>query len=346
MRNKTDLLLFLVVTILIVIGFKTQDFPTEPQNDISAATKLDVSLNHPSKTAKIGAELPLVATDSIFEEPTDLPINNGEINAITELYCPDLQKALEIEVNKNSVWKNLINKKMMSIGIVDLSNVNDIQYAGLNDTNMMYAASLPKIAVLLAAMDAIDKGELKDTPEIENDMRLMISKSNNQATTRMIDRVGYEKIESVLRMPKYKLYDEKEGGGLWVGKRYAAGGLRHPEPMKGLSHAATTRQVCSFYYQLAMGNLISEKRSEQMLDIMENPALHHKFVNTLDRVAPEARLFRKSGSWKNFHSDSVLVWGPDRKYILVALIDDSHGEQIIRDLVVPLEKAIKKSRSL
>ncbi len=276
----------------------------------------------------------------------DLPISTGEVDRIGELQCPELQAVLETELYTNKTWKSLIDNKMMSIGIVDLSDLNDIQYAGINDENMMYAASLPKIAVLLAAMDAIDKGELKDSKEIQTDMRLMISKSNNQATTRMIDRVGYDKIEAVLRMPQHQLYDEAVGGGLWVGKRYAAGGKRHPDPLKGLSHAATTKQVCSFYYQLAMGNLINEERSKEMLDIMENPALHHKFVNTLDRVAPKARLFRKSGSWKNYHSDSVLVWGPNRKYIMVALIDNNLGEQIIRDLVVPLEKVMKKSRSL
>lgn len=277
----------------------------------------------------------------------DLPIKKaGVINPIDELYCSELQGELETEIFKNKTWKRLIDTKMMSIGIVDLSDINDIQYAGLNDDHMMYAASLPKIAVLLASMDAIDKGELANSKAIQKDMRLMISKSNNQATTRMIDRVGYEKIESVLRAPENKLYDENVGGGLWVGKRYAAGGRRYPEPMKGLSHAATTRQVCSFYYQLAMGNLVNENRSRQMLNIMENPALHHKFVNTLDRVAPNARLFRKSGSWKNYHSDSVLVWGPDRQYILVALIDSDLGEQIIRDLVVPLENVMKNSRTL
>ena len=268
------------------------------------------------------------------------------IDPIYELYNSVLQNELEIEINKNPKWKNLVSRKMMSVGIVDLTNLNDIHYAGVNDTYMMYAASLPKIAVLLAAMDAIDKGELEDTKEIQKDMRLMISKSNNQATTRMIDRVGYDKIEQVLRMPKHKLYDEEVGGGLWVGKRYAAGGNRNPDPMKGLSHAATTRQVCSFYYQLAMGNLVSEERSAEMLAIMEDPALHHKFVNTLDRIAPKARIFRKSGSWKSYHSDSVLVWGPDRKYIMVALVDNSAGEQIIRNLVIPLEKAMKKARTL
>ncbi|MBZ0327328.1 MAG: hypothetical protein K8F54_06950, partial [Altibacter sp.] len=56
------------------------------------------------------------------------------------------------------------------------------------------------------------------------------------------------------------------------------------------------------------------------------------------------RLFRKSGSWKNYHSDSILVWGkePNRRYILVALIDDPNGENIIRSLVKPVEKVLKK----
>lgn len=277
----------------------------------------------------------------------ELPLNhNGEVEKIGELYSSELQLMLQEEICKNPSWKNLIDNKKMSIGIVDLSNVDDIRYAGLNDDHMMYAASLPKIAVLLAAMDAIESGELEDTKEVRRDMRIMISKSNNQATTRMIDRVGYEKIEEVLRMPDYKLYDEEVGGGLWVGKRYAAGGRRYPEPLKGLSHAATTKQVCSFYYQLVMGNLVSEERSEEMLEIMEKPELHHKFVNTLERIAPQARLFRKSGSWKNYHSDSALVWGPKRKYIIVALIDNDYGEQIIRNLVVPLENVLKNSRTL
>jgi beta-lactamase class A len=77
-----------------------------------------------------------------------------------------------------------------------------------------------------------------------------------------------------------------------------------------------------------------------MLNIMADPKLHHKFVNTLDRIAPEARVFRKSGSWRNFHSDSALVWGPNRKYILVALIEDSEGESIIRKLVLDVEKVL------
>ncbi len=276
---------------------------------------------------------------------TVLPVaHESEVPPLKMLEDDALNALLFKELTKKPHWKSMIASNHMSVGIIDLNDINNIKYAGINDNFMMYSASLPKIAILLAAMDALEKGELKETPEVINDMRLMISKSNNQASTRMIDRLGYLKIETVLRSKQYEFYDESTGGGLWVGKRYAAGGKRHPEPMKGLSHAATTMQVCSFYYQLVMGNLVSPERSKQMLDIMKDPALHHKFVNTLEKIAPRAKLYRKSGSWKNFHSDSILVWGPQRRYVAVALIDDIYGEQIIRDLIKPIEKVMKASR--
>ena len=288
----------------------------------------------------------LIFSSFIYGQET-LPISHvDDIDPIEVIENQKLKAILTKEINSNKKWKRLIAGKQMSIGIVDLSDSTNYRYAGMNDNFMMYAASLPKIAILLSAMDAIDKGEMEYNDEIKKDLRLMISKSNNQASTRMIDRLGYDKIEAVLRAPKNKLYDEEVGGGLWVGKRYAAAGKRNPDPIKGLSHAATTRQVCSFYYQLALGNLISAERSKEMLEIMKDPALHHKFVNTLDEIAPQATIYRKSGSWRNFHSDSALVWGPKRKYIIVALIDDDYGEQIIRNLVKPLEKVLKKSRSL
>ena len=276
-----------------------------------------------------------------------LPLSkNGNIKSITAIECSELKDILKSEIYKNPTWKKLIQNKKMAIGIVDLSDPNKPKYAGLNDQYMMYAASLPKIAVLYAVMDAIEKGEIKETPAIKKDLRLMISKSNNAAATRMIDLVGFDRIEATLQNAEPKLYDESCGGGLWCGKRYGSGGGKSPDPMKGLSHAATTLQVCNFYYLLTYGELINKKRSAEMLSYLKDPELTHKFVNTLQIIAPNATIYRKSGSWKSYHSDSVLVWGPNRKYVLVALIDNSGGEQIIRSLVKPLEAVIEKSKNL
>lgn len=267
-----------------------------------------------------------------------LPLPIEDVKPLRSLVDTSFQALLIKRLNQNKKWKRLIEQKKMAVGLVDLRDPLNAKYARVNGNVMMYAASLPKIGILLAAEDALEKGELEDTPEIENDLRLMISKSDNAAATRMIDKLGYDKIEEVLTDPVYDLYDEDYGGGIWVGKRYAKTGERHPEPMKGLSHAATVSQVCRYYYMLAYGKLVSFERSKMMLDLMVNPELHHKFVNTLEKVAPKAKLFRKSGTWQNFHTDSVLVWGPDRRYILVALIEDPDGEKICRDLIPVVEK--------
>ncbi|MFC4721804.1 serine hydrolase [Geojedonia litorea] len=275
-----------------------------------------------------------------------LPIlaDDADIKPLASLRERSFQRSLESELKKNASWAKLISNKKMAVGIVDLSNPEEVTYASVNGDHMMYAASLPKIAILLSAMDAIENKELRETIEVKRDMRLMISKSDNPASTRMIDRLGYAKIEAVMTDPKYMFYDQEQGGGLWVGKRYGGGGDTNREPIKNLSHAATVNQVCRYYYLLAHGRLVSWERSKQMLDIMGNPDLHHKFVNTIEKIAPNASLFRKSGSWRTYHSDSILVWGddPDRRYILVALIDDPNGEQIIRDLAKTAEKLIKK----
>nr|WP_321452940.1 serine hydrolase [uncultured Carboxylicivirga sp.] len=270
--------------------------------------------------------LPIVINDSLFK-----PLRNQ----VDQTFQTQLMSI----VSTNKKWTRLINAQQLSIGVVDLSSPLNPRFARINGNHMMYAASLPKIAVLLAMEDAIENGEIKENESIRKDMRLMMSMSNNQSTTRLIDLLGFDKISAVLQDPKYNLYDEDRGGGLWVGKRYAKTGQRVPDPLEGISHGATATQVCRFYYMLAYGRLVNYDRSREMLEYMSDPELHHKFVNTLDRIAPKAKLFRKSGSWKEFHSDSVLVWGPQwRRYIVVALVHDSEGENILRELIQEIDK--------
>lgn len=272
-----------------------------------------------------------------------LSIPDSQVRPLRELLDGGFQKKLEERLKENRIWWRLIDRRRMAVGVVDLSDPDHVKFARVNGDVMMYAASLPKLAILLASEQAIEDGKIEDTPEIRHDMRLMISKSDNHAATRMFDRVGgSEAIEAVLREPRYDLYDPDYGGGLWVGKRYAKGGKRYPDPVTGTSHGATATQVCRFYYLLAMGKLVSRKGSENMLEALVDPQVHHKFVNALDKLAPQAKVYRKSGTWRTWHSDSVLVWGPVwRRYILVALIEDPNGEQILRDLIPAVEEILK-----
>lgn len=297
----------------------------------------DAGLSWSSDATEADPVHALVETDTL---PMQVP--DSLIRPLRELHDAAFQSKLDRVITRNRKWSRLVANGKMSIGLVDLRDPMNARFADINGEHMMYAASLPKIAILLAAMDALEKGELERTPAITSDMKLMISRSDNAASTRMMDRLGYEKIASVLQDPRYELYDPSHGGGLWVGKRYAKSGVRRPDPLAGISHGATATQVARYYYLLAYGQLVSRERSEEMLGILTDPALHHKFVNTLDTIAPRAQLFRKSGSWRTYHSDSVLVWGPEwRRYILVALIDDEDGEKILRQLVLEVDALLR-----
>lgn len=264
----------------------------------------------------------------------------GQWQPLYEHVDPELQAALEQRLNANREWARLIRSRKMAIGLVDMSN-GEPRFARINGNHMMYAASLPKIAILLGAYASFEDGSLAETDAIHDDLAAMIRVSSNTAATRLMDLVGMRKIHSILKNPEYGFYDESRGGGLWVGKRYAASGARVGDPLHNISHGATATQVCRFFYLLSEGRLINAHRSQQMLRDLADPALHHKFVSQLDRRAPNARLFRKSGSWRQWHSDAILVRGTRwRNYILVGLIESPDGEQILRRVLPAVEELL------
>lgn len=98
-----------------------------------------------------------------FMGQNDLPIrtNNSELNPLGTLLNSAIQLNLENEINLNPAWKNLIQQKRMAVGIIDLSNIHKVTYVRVNSNEMMHAASLPKTAILLTAMDAIEKTRFK-----------------------------------------------------------------------------------------------------------------------------------------------------------------------------------------
>ena len=82
-----------------------------------------------------------------------------------------------------------------------------------------------------------------------------------------------------------------------------------------------------------------------MKAILADTHLNHKFVGILNHVNPDARVFRKSGSWRTFHSDSVLVRRGQRGYIAVALSDDPKGARWLAEIIWELNELIFPSSS-
>jgi beta-lactamase class A len=217
--------------------------------------------------------------------------------------------------------------------------------AELNGHRMMYAASLPKIAILLGAAVAVQEGQLRLDKALRADMVNMIRYSCNDCATRLLERVGRENLIDLLQSPDFRLYDPDDGGGLWVGKDYAPAPAYQRDPIFSISHGATAFQVARFYYMLSAGTLVGPKSTRLMQNALSRPGIRHKFVQTLGAI-PGLHMMRKSGTWREYHSDSALVRYRGESYIIVGLTHNQSGGQWLAGLARPLhELATSQSRN-
>ena len=142
------------------------------------------------------------------------PLQVGQYRPFADTLDEGLQSALERALDKNRSWHALIEQNKMAVGVVDLSNPAAARFASVNGWTMMYAASLPKIAVLLAAYQSIEDGLLQEMPDLHEWLVRMIRRSNNYAASYMIDLIGLKRIEDLLQ--RYQFYVPEYGGGIWL----------------------------------------------------------------------------------------------------------------------------------
>ncbi len=260
---------------------------------------------------------------------------------LRESFDPVLQVKLETNLRSLELWPAVENGKL-AVALVDLKYHGSPRLAAVNGDKMFYAASLPKIAILLGAFVEIERGRLQATPEIRGDLTNMIRYSSNSAATKMLNLVGKERLIEILRSEPYRLYDPAVNGGLWVGKEYASTAAYKRDPLHNLSHGATAIQAARFYYLLETGQLVSLQLAEEMKEILSEPGINHKFVKSLSGI-PGIKIYRKSGSWRQWHSDSVLIESGRQKYILVALAEDKAGGQWLSQIALSMHRLIEST---
>ena len=217
-----------------------------------------------------------------------------------------------------------------AVGLIDMTTG---RVAMLRADTQYYAASVPKIAILLAyfqthrdALDAIDD-------DTRHELGLMIKRSDNELAAKYSKMLGLETIAEILTSPQFKLYDPMQGGGLWVGKHYGKSAERNRDPLAGESHAATVRQLLRYYLMLEQQRLVSPEASAVMRDIFVSPDLEHlqsKFI--LGLADRDVQVIRKSGTWSEWHADTAVVTGEGRHYILVSLTHHEKGADYLIQL--------------
>ena len=263
---------------------------------------------------------------------------------LRESFDAELQSALEQLVEELG-YATAIREKRLNIALVDLRDPHRPRVAAINGDKMIYAASLPKLAILLGAMVQIQEGEMELDAQTKERLRRMIQISSNPDATEMLNRIGKEELASILSSDRFRLYDPAFNGGLWVGKDYGKRGLWQRDPLHNLSHGATALQTARFYYLMETGQLFGGQLEPLMKGLLADPKLQHKFVKGLSKRPGEPHIYRKSGTWRTWHSDSALVEHGDHKYILVALANDRKGGLWLERLAAGVDALITSRES-
>ena len=249
---------------------------------------------------------------------------------LREAFDPGLQSRLDHLLDRLDL-STAVREQRLAVALTDISNLSDPRLASVTGDTMMYAASLPKIAILLGAFVEVERGRLPLNADVKRSLTDMVRVSSNEEATRMLNRVGKNNLIQILSSNRFRLYDPATNGGLWVGKEYGKSPAYRRDPLHNISHGATALQTARFYYLLETGQLFRPALAREMKLILGEPGIHHKFVKGLSDH-PRARIYRKSGSWKHWHADSAIIEDGRSKYILVALAEDARGGRWLEDL--------------
>lgn len=267
----------------------------------------------------------------------------GDEAATHSLVLPALDPEFQASLNRALSTGRLAavrRRGELSVVLIDLTDPENPRYAALRPDSMRYAASLPKIAVMLTVMSEVHEGRLEYTPALRERLEQMIRRSSNPAASELIRLVSFETIETTLRDPRYELYDPNRDGGLWVGRGYGSGvGAWRRDPIHSISHGATARQAARFLLMIERGELVSPWASAEMKRILGEPEIRHKFVRGLLDSRPLSRIFRKSGTWRNFDADAAIVERGAHKYIAVALLESAQ-RGVLAELITKLDALV------
>ena len=241
---------------------------------------------------------------------------------------PRLQPALEAIDMKLRTQLGMAPEQT-SVGLLDLKQ---LRLALIHPDEIEYAASIPKIGILLAYFELNPSAVTNLDPTVRHELGLMIKISSNEMAAKYSQQLGLGRIQQVL--DKYHFYDAAHGGGIWVGKHYGLDIERIGDPIGNNSHAATVRQLLRFYLLMEQGKLVSAEGSKRMLEIFESPDIPHDPIKFIKGLAgrPELRIIRKSGTWEDWLHDTAEVAGPHRRYILVALTKHPKGDEYLEGL--------------
>ena len=245
------------------------------------------------------------ASDIVYYEDYDLDIIFEENDKeSTEDFDDDLGETDSLEEEDkndklNEEISNIITEEMdkvegsYQVAVKTLEGDSDVDVDYRNTSDSLPSASTIKVFIAISAYENIERGTLKDTDSLINDIHSMLNRSDNYATNRVIDALGgFYSVNNTIE----KLTGSNRTS---LNRKLAKPGKENMVDVSDLIRAME---------ELNNPKLISKRSAEKIKDSMTNT--NTKSSKLLANLPPYARGFNKSGE------------NPDRGQELdVAIID-------------------------
>lgn len=79
---------------------------------------------------------------------------------------------------------------LYQVSVKTLGGDSDVDFSYRNTNNSLPSASTIKVFIAISAYENIESGDLKETSSLKKDIHLMLNRSDNYATNRVIDALG------------------------------------------------------------------------------------------------------------------------------------------------------------
>src|SRR5688500_5389576 len=210
-----------VLSVAAIDSYHPGCFPKVPVTHVLTAITMLVMAAAPATQPSTGFMLD-------YDTPTD----------------PQLQTKLE-QIDTALREKFGLTSEHAAVGVLDLRTK---RLAMIHPDRIEYAASVPKISILLAYFELHPEAAKSLDPATRHELSLMAKASNNETAAKFSRELGLKQIQDVLN--RYGFYDASRGGGIWVGKHYGKNKERLGDPVADHSHAATVRQLLRYFLML------------------------------------------------------------------------------------------------
>lgn len=236
----------------------------------------------------------------------------GEMNEglLTNAIVEENEEASNPETAINNYISNLDGS--WSIYAKNLKDKNDV--VRLNYDDKKQSASLIKLFIMATAYQKINDKVINEN-EVSEDLKLMITKSDNDATNRLIDKIGMQEIKNYIENNKYT--------GTEINRKMLAG-------TENGDNYTTVKDVATLLEKIYTGECVNREYSNKMLELLKNQTKKSKIPAGVPSGVETAN---KTGELDDVENDAAIIFKDDAPYILVIMSEKLEDtEKAVEDI--------------